>query len=198
MQPIITPVETISQKFTRIIHSIEGDDITINSLLLELQKRSFGGVFLLLAVVSIIPAINTITGLMIVVVGIQMALQYPAPYIFSSLRKRTVQKETLEQAFKVISRVLEKTERHAKPRLTYIFKPFLLSVLGIAIAALAIFITLPIPFTNFLPIVCITILSIGLLEKDGLWVLVGLGFTLLTMIICVVIIVVLLQSLTLF
>jgi hypothetical protein len=31
----------------------------------------------------------------------------------------------------------------------------------------------PIPFTNFLPAVAICIMAIGVLERDGIWILVG-------------------------
>ena len=70
---------------------------------------------------------------------------------------------------------LERTERLLKPRL-----PLFLSwtgerLIGVALLVLAIVLTLPIPFGNWLPACAIAIIGLAIVEKDGLAVLVGLA-----------------------
>ena len=45
---------------------------------------------------------------------------------------------------------------------------------GLLIFLLAIAVVLPIPFGNMLPALAIIFFSLGLLEEDGLWIILGL------------------------
>jgi hypothetical protein len=47
--------------------------------------------------------------------------------------------------------------------------------IGVALLVLAIALTLPIPFGNWLPAFAIAIVGLALVEKDGVGALVGLG-----------------------
>jgi hypothetical protein len=52
-------------------------------------------------------------------------------------------------------------------------------LLGLPVFALAVAIALPIPFGNIVPIVAVCVMIIGLIERDGLFVVVGILLTLL-------------------
>src|SRR3546814_11677546 len=54
-------------------------------------------------------------------------------------------------------------------------------VLGIVCLALAVIITLPIPFANMLPGLAVTALALGLIERDGLAVLIGLALSVVSL-----------------
>jgi hypothetical protein len=45
--------------------------------------------------------------------------------------------------------------------------------LGIVIAGLGLMLPLPIPFSNSIPALAVVLLAVGMLEKDGLCVLLG-------------------------
>ena len=70
---------------------------------------------------------------------------------------------------------LERTERLLKPRLTGLLSWTGERLIGVALLVLAITLTLPIPFGNWLPAFAIAIVGLALVEKDGVAVLVGLG-----------------------
>jgi hypothetical protein len=46
-------------------------------------------------------------------------------------------------------------------------------VIGLICLLLAIVLTLPVPLGNMLPALAISLLALGVLERDGLWVLAG-------------------------
>lgn len=65
-------------------------------------------------------------------------------------------------------------ERVLKPRLDLLVSPAAERLLGFALLILAVILFLPIPLGNMLPAVAICIVSLALVEHDGLAVLVGI------------------------
>jgi hypothetical protein len=67
-------------------------------------------------------------------------------------------------------------EKFVRPRLAFLHTgPGMLQLIGVAIvtAGLGLMLPLPIPFSNHLPAWAVVLLSIGMMEKDGLCVLLG-------------------------
>lgn len=54
-------------------------------------------------------------------------------------------------------------------------------LLALPVFCLAVAIALPIPFGNPAPVVALCVIAIGLVERDGLVVLIGLGMTLIAL-----------------
>lgn len=55
--------------------------------------------------------------------------------------------------------------------------------MAVPVFALAVAIALPIPFGNIVPVVAVCMITIGLIERDGLMVLIGLLLTLMAMLV---------------
>ena len=67
-------------------------------------------------------------------------------------------------------------EKFVRPRLAFLHAGagmIRLIGLGIVIAGLGLMLPLPIPFSNHLPAWAVVLLAIGMMEKDGLCVLLG-------------------------
>lgn len=54
-------------------------------------------------------------------------------------------------------------------------------ILALPVFALAVAVALPIPFGNVAPVAAICVMAIGLIEKDGLLVMLGLLLTLVAL-----------------
>jgi hypothetical protein len=78
---------------------------------------------------------------------------------------------------------LERAERLLRPRLTMLLSWTGERLIGIAILLLALILTLPIPFANWLPAFAIAIFGLAIVEKDGVAVLCGLGVGVLSVIV---------------
>lgn len=96
------------------------------------------------------------------------------------LREKKISYALLEKIVKKGIWLFSKLEGIVHPRLTFLIThPFFRMVNGFLIMVLALFLTLPIPLplTNILAAFPILLLSIGMLEEDGLFILLGyIGF----------------------
>ena len=162
-------------------------EITVADLVAAFRDRAFGVVLLLAALPNCIPAppgLGSIFGVPLLFFAVQMALGRSEPWLPAFLLRRKMRRIDL---FKVALRAmpwLQRFERICRPRLTKLASPIAERLLGGFIALLAVSIIIPLPLTNFVPAVATAILSLALLEDDGLGVglgvLVGIGGLLLT------------------
>jgi hypothetical protein len=67
-----------------------------------------------------------------------------------------------------------------RPRLIWLARPPMEFAIGAVCLVLAIVLVLPIPLGNVLPAVAISLLALAIVERDGLWVLAGLGVALVS------------------
>jgi len=87
--------------------------------------------------------------------------------------KRTVPRRSLAVAIHTILPILEKAEKVAKPRWQWASHPAAQRILGLFIFILALAIAFPIPGFNVPQAISIFIIALGLVEKDGLTILIG-------------------------
>jgi hypothetical protein len=69
---------------------------------------------------------------------------------------------------------LARAEKLLKPRMTSLALPPMEYMIGLVCLLLAVLLALPIPLGNMLPALAISLIALGVLERDGLWVLAGL------------------------
>jgi hypothetical protein len=160
--------------------------LPLGTLIQRTGEQGFGMVsgiltFPLLIPIPIpLPGFSTIFGSGIILLGLQLALGYSQPY----LPHRLAQMELSPTASKILldnlKRVLSPIERLARTRFSGISRHQMwqrCSGLCMAWNAALMALPLPIPFTNLLPAYSILFLAIGMLELDGLFILIGYGMT---------------------
>jgi len=151
------------------------DRIAIREIRKILSRR---GTEALLAIFSIpipIPGLSNLFGIVLALLGFQFAIG-KQPWWPKWILNKTVSSFHLEsfalktiQAIKVLRKVL-------RPRLSFFIQnPVFYYLNGIVICILACIVALPIPipFTNILFATPILFMALGLLEDDGLFVLIG-------------------------
>ena len=72
-----------------------------------------------------------------------------------------------------VSPLLARAEKLLVPRLLFITGDRGEKVIGAFCLLLAIILALPIPFANMLPAIAISMMALGVLERDGIWVIGG-------------------------
>ena len=70
---------------------------------------------------------------------------------------------------------LVRAEKLLRPRLQVLSSELMERVIGAVCLLLAVLLVLPIPFGNMLPALAISFMALGLLERDGVWILIGLA-----------------------
>ena len=168
--------ERTSALLKKVLDELTDETIRVGSLLYKLRKRSFGGVFLLLATLSLLPGISIIAGFMIIIPALQMIIGYRAPLLPRFLRERRISVAKIRKLGNKAVPWIEKIEHYIKPRWLGLTSPAMLFLVGITIMMLAIVITIPLPLSNLAPAITVICLAFGLLERDGLLIFIGLIF----------------------
>lgn len=165
--------EKTSTLLKRVSQDLSGEDIQLGFLLYRLRRRSFGGLLFFLAILGVIPGIGIFSGLLMMMLGVQLAIGFRAPLFPRFISEYSLKVDSLRSVLNRVAPKIEKVERYIRPRLLMLtLMPFTL-VLGALILCLAAMVIIPLPFTNLLPALAILVISLGFLERDGLLIIAG-------------------------
>jgi hypothetical protein len=150
-------------------------NITIGEILDRTRQAGFGFIAALLALIAIpFVGLSTPFGLAIAFVGLQMIAGSARPWLPRRIRRHLVTMDALRWLGERLARWTSGLERVIRPRFTFVIAgPFWNACgVGILIQGLALALPLPIPGSNWVFVVPILLYGIGLLESDGLLIMV--------------------------
>lgn len=150
--------------------------ITLAELVQRLSARGLAPVVLvisLLNMVSLIPGSTAILGLPLLFLGVSLMIGAKSLWLPHKLRGRNFERTKLEAMVRRIIPHIQKLERLAHPRYWPGTNGLTDRVYGAFVFCLGLIVTLPIPFGNMLPALAIALVSLGMMARDGLWVLAG-------------------------
>ena len=121
-----------------------------------------------------IPGLSTPMGLLMIIMSLMYYLK-KKPLIPTFLGQRKVKAETVKKIIEVAHKFTFVVEKYSYPRMSlFLQKPFLfVNLLIVVINGLLLALPLPFPFSNALPGWPIFFQSLGVLERDGLAVLIS-------------------------
>jgi hypothetical protein len=158
-----------------------GDPFTLAWLMDRLDKQSFGLIMLLLSILAAAPGISIVAGLLLLIAAFQMIAGRPAPIFPRWIATRPLPTRHLGAFVKRAIPTLRYLEKIVYPRWPTPAEATK-RVVGIAIIILSARLLLnPIPMSNIVPALVITLISLAYLEEDGLMLVIGLliGFVVL-------------------
>ncbi len=140
----------------------------------RMDERAFGLMILILAIPCLVPAlygVPQIVGIPILILAGQMLAGRVEPWLPEAVLRRRVSKAWLERMADFATKRMGWFERLSRPRLTVFAE-------GWAERAAAFFmilatLTIVLPMTNTVPSVALTLMSVGLIQRDGLFVAAG-------------------------
>lgn len=154
-----------------------GERISLGELTTSLGDRGFGLLVLIFAlpnIIPMIPGVSTVSGVVIALVGLQMMIGRHAPWMPAFVAEKTMPREQLAAMVDRTVSWVERLERVAQPRWTGMTRGPMHVVLGAMFVLLGAILALPLSWIgNFPPGVALVVLSIGMLEEDGLLVALG-------------------------
>ncbi len=124
-----------------------------------------------------IPGFSTITGLPIIFIAMQLLAGRSSIWLPKKVAQKTF---TRRGAAKMLSKALPAVkwlEKFLRPRLVFVTSPFGERLLGALFIILSGIIILPIPGGNFLPGLSMSLIALGMLSRDGLFVLSAIAFS---------------------
>ena len=182
---------SVREMLAELLARHQEDSIVLGDILAFFGERAFGALMLVLALpmatpLSAIPGVSSVFGLPLVVVCVQLVLGYPRPLLPAQLAKRTIRRETLARAIERADPWLARIERAVHPRLPALTGVAAERALGAVCVVMAVLLALPIPGANQPPAVAVALFAVGLVERDGVFAILGWIASLAAVVIVVV------------
>jgi hypothetical protein len=158
--------------------SSEGE-LTLREAIVVLGVRAYTLLLILLSLPFItpipLPGLSTPFGLAVGLIALRLMLGQK-PWLPEKVLSRPIPPGFFGKVFKFAAWIIRVLEKLLKPRLTFLTDTVLLyrTHAGLMmLAAAALLLPLPIPFTNTFPAWTIILVAAGLLERDGFFILGG-------------------------
>jgi hypothetical protein len=150
--------------------------ITINELSARFGGRALGALLLIFGILCLLPLPpggTTIFGLPLLLLAPQLMMGARAPWLPQSLRCREIALDDLRSGLPRVVRWLRRIEALSRPRFIFLFGGVGQRLIGFVCTLLALVLILPIPLGNLLPAAAVCVLSLSLVQRDGLLALLG-------------------------
>lgn len=167
--------QPLSVVLFRLAHEGDSDRVSIGNLLAALGDRAIGALMFVFAAPNVVPAppgLSGILGAPLVFLAAQLMLGMK-PWLPGVITRRSIARNDLQTLVRRLSPWLARAEKLLRPRWSVLTRPPFEYAVGLLCFVLAVVIVLPIPLGNILPALALSMLALGVLERDGLWVIAG-------------------------
>ena len=175
-----TAAETLRARPQRVSFVLEhlartwpGERISLGDITRLLGDRGYGVLMLVLALPGLLPGISSIAAVPLTLVAQQLAIGLPRPWLPRFLADRSLSHADFSRMVERTLPYLAWIERLLRPRLTVLAGPVGERVMGLVCLALALLLLIPILFNAPL-VVPIALMSLAVLERDGVLAAIGL------------------------
>lgn len=168
---------SLSDMLQRLADGGDSERISIGDLVGALGDRALGALLFIFAFPNALPALpgtSAILGAPLVFLAAQLALGLN-PWLPGFIARRSIARTDFQSLIGRIRPWLQRAERMLRPRASALALPPMEYVVGLICFLLAIVVLLPIPLGNMLPALSISLLALGILERDGYWIVAGLA-----------------------
>lgn len=145
-------------------------DISFGAIVDALEERAFGMLIFLFAIPALIPflvGIHSAVALPIALLSLQMLAGHRRPWLPRRLRVQTISMTTFRKMARAVNPWLRRIEKLARPRLKFLAGRGAEPVLAIVILVFAAIIAIPGPGTNGVPGLCVALIALAMIERDG-------------------------------
>ena len=167
---------TISARLEQLVSDAPDDNVDLSWILHQLHERAFGLFLLILALPCCIPflyGVPQIVSLPLMFISAQIVSGRREPWLPGKFGARTISRAALSSLSRRAAPWLRRIEGLSKPRLVQLTNRPLDRVVGIALVLFSASILVPLPGTNTVPGFAVVIVAMGLLQRDGVLVIVG-------------------------
>lgn len=180
---------SLSGKLQELIGGISGQSVTLRDLMNAVGEQ---GLLILCAIASLpfllpvsIPGVSTVFGAAIILISLAIAANR-LPWLPKKILDRQLDTRKLVPALQKGLGIVSRLDRLLKPRLVALTTGLFvnrLNALAITLAGVLLMFPLGlIPFSNTLPGIAILLLSTGMIQRDGVVVLGGYLFNVITIV----------------
>ena len=166
----------IADRLDQLVAEAPGDDVPLDWILAQLHERAFGLFLLILALPCCIPflyGIPQIVALPLMFVSVQILLGRRVPWLPARLGARRVSTSGLRSLASRAGPWLRRIGAVSRPRLGALTRPPVERIVGLLLVVFSASILVPLPGTNTVPGFAVVLVAMGLLQRDGVLVILG-------------------------
>ncbi|HUZ73019.1 MAG TPA: exopolysaccharide biosynthesis protein [Stellaceae bacterium] len=160
-----------------------GETISLGFVVAQFGQRSSGALLLILglpiALPIPMPGISILFGLPLMVISGQLLIGRHRPVLPACLARQSIPRSRFLTIANSMMPLLRRLERFVKPRQSFFAGDWTTIPIGAICFLLAVIITLPVPLGNVIPGLAISVLGLGLVERDGLVIALGVAAAIL-------------------
>lgn len=168
-----------SSIFLEFINKEKDGHTSVGELLKDFHENGLLLMMLFLALPVAIPlpyppGFTTIIGIPLILLSIQMLLGFRHVFLPQRISRYEISNNVLIAISNKVVPLLRWLERYIKPRFSFAQFIYCEQFIGFISLICAISVAIPLPLTNSIPALGIAIMALGLLNRDGIVVLLGL------------------------
>jgi hypothetical protein len=177
----------LSETLSEISKSLPNNHTTLRELLARIGEQGLLLCCLFLTLPFLlpisIPGVSTVFGIVIILIGIGVTLNR-VPWLPHRIMEHKLPTEHLSHALERGARLVSGLERFVRPRLYRLTHGRIVNrVNGASVVIGGLLLLFPlglVPFSNTLPAAAVLLLALGILQRDGLFIIAGHLMNLLT------------------
>ncbi len=175
-------------------NNANSDKVTLFDIKTALHERGFGILMIIFSLplsvpIPVPPGYTTILSIPLILFSLQLLLGFDSSWMPHWLERKSFQRSTLALVVEKTSPALRKIEKFMKPRMSFIFCGPGEKILAFIMLLCALSIAIPLPLTNFIPAIGTTLISLGIMSKDGLLSILGVLVSLCGLLLTLVVVV---------
>src|SRR3954470_1669312 len=163
-KPLPVPV---TATLTDLVNNLPGEHFTIEWLLGRLDRRSFGIIMLVMALVAMVPGISLLIGPLLAIPAFEMILGRSGPSFPRRVAVYPLRSAALTGIVRRALPLLAVLEKIVHPRWS-IPRGISRRAAGLAILALSGLFLAPLPLIQIVPALLVALIALAYLEQDGL------------------------------
>jgi hypothetical protein len=151
--------------------------LTVGEITDRVARRGFGLFMIVLALPTLIPVLPpgsaAFIGLLYALLALQMLIGLDRPWLPRRMRGYRLGNRAVTALRTRGVSFLRRIERFSRPRAMVLDERIVLRLVAVVLLVLGVILFSPIPFLNTLPALSAMFLGVGLLNRDGLFLLIG-------------------------
>jgi len=171
----MSPLETLLQALSALASDPQRERIFVGDILGATQGQAIAAMMLLFALPNALPmppGTSAILGTPLLLLSLQLMLGIK-PWLPRAIAARSLPKQSLLDMLARAAPWSHRAQVLLKPRWRPLTGTVAMRGIGAVCSVLATIVVLPIPLGNMLPALAISVIALGMLQRDGVWVLAG-------------------------
>jgi hypothetical protein len=178
---LVDPSSNTHRTFSQVLEALgvaegRGPTLTLGEVVEAFGDRGLGALILVLSLMALVPwppGGKALFAFPIILLAAELAFQRNEVWLPRWALKASVSRAAWRVAVSKVIGPIRRAENLTRPRLSVLTGPISEILMGAACVLLAMVMALPIPFGDMLPGLAMVFFALGVMQKDGIAVLLG-------------------------